>query len=366
MPRRPVLSIAMGQTIGSPARLAATNGFIISQTGSQPYNYRSAYDQVGWQSWEKVPLTISSVVAVEGVDYPFRSRIFVDNAQRNHAKRWADRQRTAQPPVLPLPLVLIAPVDTTPLFTGKRDETPDAWRVWQRRKRGLVASIPPSFQWGSRLDAYLPATVYPDTACRIYSEIQRHLLESPINAGVSWSLWTDAEVMNYLTQRTARFLTDSGLIRERRSVAVSSKDVNLPEDTLEVYRTVWNSGSARSVLVRIDKWGLDNGLVGWQATSGAPVYYTDDTNSALGSEVAPAPTSPGTLEIVIAAAPPVSRARCYSIVVPGIFTPYLKYGVLADMLSKEGPANESQRAQYAESRFAEGVELAKLFFSGKV
>jgi hypothetical protein len=37
---------------------------------------------------------------------------------------------------------------------------------------------------------------------------------------------------------------------------------------------------------------------------------------------------------------------------------------MADMLSKEGEAQDPQRAEYCESRFSEGVELAKLFFAG--
>lgn len=355
----------MGVTIGSPARLAATNGFIISQTGSQPYPYRSAADQIGTQPWEKVPLTIMGVVAVEGVDYPFRSRIWVDNAQRNHRKRWLDRARAAQPQVLPIPLVLIAPIDDTPRFVGKVDETPMAWWARERRRRALVAATPATWTWGARMAAYLPATVYPDTSCRIYSEIQRHLIESPIDEGLTWTLWTAEEVANYLTQRTARFMVDSGLVRERREVpGVTTREVALPTDTLEVLRTVWNSGTARNILVRVDKWALDNGAVGWETASGEPVYYTEDTSSALGAEITPTPATPGALELVIIAAPAVQRAQCYSIDLPAIFTPYLKYGVLADMLSKEGEANEPERAAYCEGRFAEGVELAKLFFAG--
>lgn len=368
MRRRPRLYTAIGQTLGAPVLLAGTAGFLLSQTGSQPLPRPSAYDQVGWQVWEKVPLPIMGVVAVEGVDYPFRSRIWVDNAQRNHRKRWLDRARAAQPAVGPVPLVLIAPVDTTPLFTGNRDETPLGWAVRQKRRRALVAATPATWQWGARMGAYLPATVYPDTSCRIYSEIQRHLLENPIDDGVTWSLWTIAEVSGYLTQRINRFMVDSGLIRERRSVAAAAGqvEVDLPADTLEVMRTVWNTGAVRGVLIRSDKWALDNGLVGWQSTTGTPEYYVEEANTALAVMVAPPPALAGTLELVIIASPPVVRDRCYPLPLPAIFTPYLKWGVLADMLSKEGEAQDPERSEYCESRYQEGVELAKLFFAGRV
>jgi hypothetical protein len=266
--------------------------------------------------------------------------------------------------VLPVALVLLSPPDTFPLFVNKISETPVAWDVRAKRRRAMVASIPPSFQWGSRLAAYLPATTYPDTACRIYSEIQRHLLESPIDGGLTWSLWTADEVRGYLLQRLARFMVDTGLIRERRDVTgVTDRNVTLPSDSLEVLRTVWNEAGTRNVLIRADKWTLDNGAVGWETTTGTPVYYSEDTSSALGAEVAPTPSVPGTLELVIIAAPTLEK-RCSSINLPAIFTPYIKYGVMADMLSKQGEANDPQRATYCESRFSEGVELAKLFFAG--
>jgi hypothetical protein len=364
MHKRPSLYSVYGQTVGQPARAAATNGFIISQTWSQPRPWPSAYDQLGQPTWQKVPLTILNVVAVEGVDFPFRSRIWVDNAQRNHRKRWADRARAAQPAVAPVALVLLAPVDDTPRFVGKRDETPQGWAVWHKRRRALVAATPATQQWGARAAAFLPATSYPDTSCRIYSEIQRHMLESIIDEGLTWSVWTTDEVENYLTQRVTRFMVDSGLVRERRDVTVTGRDVALPSDTMEVLRTVWNDGAARTVLVRVDKWALDNGLAGWEAQTGIPNYYTDDTSSALMAEVTPRPTTPGVLELVIIASP-LPQKHCYPINLPAIFTPYLKWGVIADMLSKEGEAQDPDRAAYAEGRFAEGVELAQLFFAGK-
>jgi len=39
----------------------------------------------------------------------------------------------------------------------------------------------------------------------------------------------------------------------------------------------------------------------------------------------------------------------------------VKYGIMADMLGKEGEAQDTKRAKYCESRFGEGIELAKMW-----
>jgi len=46
--------------------------------------------------------------------------------------------------------------------------------------------------------------------------------------------------------------------------------------------------------------------------------------------------------------------------VPDDYTPYLAWGVRADMLNGEYEGNDPKRAAHCESRFEEGIELARI------
>jgi hypothetical protein len=50
--------------------------------------------------------------------------------------------------------------------------------------------------------------------------------------------------------------------------------------------------------------------------------------------------------------------------IPDDFTPYIVWGVLGEMFSKEGEASDPERAQYCRERYEEGVELARFMTSG--
>ncbi len=50
--------------------------------------------------------------------------------------------------------------------------------------------------------------------------------------------------------------------------------------------------------------------------------------------------------------------------VPDDWVPYLKYGVLADMLLKEGRGRDLLRGRYCEQRYQEGIVLAQSLLDG--
>ena len=52
------------------------------------------------------------------------------------------------------------------------------------------------------------------------------------------------------------------------------------------------------------------------------------------------------------------------LLVADAWAPYLKYGVLADMFSKDGRGQDLLRARYCEQRFAEGIALASVLVDG--
>ena len=206
----------------------------------------------------------------------------------------------------------------------------------------------------------LPADAYSRRVCELLSEIQRHMLLVP-DAGVTWDVWTSTEVLKRLNERVKRFLMETGLVRSTTRIPVVSatRTVDLPQTLLDTRRAAWVGNTHTANLQRIDHDVLDFGTVGWESTSGTPYSYVEEPLAPLTIELVDNPSADGEVELIFVKAPDESTLSCSPLDVPAIYIPYVKYGVMADLLSKEGEANDPERAAYAEKRYQEGVELAK-------
>jgi hypothetical protein len=205
-----------------------------------------------------------------------------------------------------------------------------------------------------------PSGSYTDYSCLILSEIQRHFLESTIDGGATWSLWSQAEVLKYLNDRLKRFFIETGVVRERQLFSASTRTVALPSDVMEVRRLIWwSSSNVPSPLTREDKWALDNGFPGWRSESGTPIAYVEEPQAGRVVTLYPF-ESGGTLEVCYVPYPETIGTGCVEMPIPAMFSHVIKYGVMADMLMKEGEANDNERAQLFLQRWTAGLELAKL------
>lgn len=150
-------------------------------------------------------------------------------------------------------------------------------------------------------------------------------------------------------------------------------------------------------LPRSDEWDADYGDPTWSNTSTPqPLVYMDEELPSLEIQIAPVPTNAGTVEVlyVYNSTSPVAgdtmridefarrpdtnitaadRTRFTGVgfsipsggfILPDEFIPALKWGVMADMLSKVGRGQDLQRAAYCESRYQEGVEAAAIILAG--
>lgn len=204
----------------------------------------------------------------------------------------------------------------------------------------------------------------------LMSEIQASLLEPTIDGGVTWTsgMWTAAEVLQYINQRQDRFLKESQLLTSWTTTAVAPGQLRpaLPTDWVATVRVSWRGSGATFVnLPRADSWSADNGQPTWaSATAGRPTVYMDSETPTLSLQLAPAPTGAGTLSIYYVSVGNNLDGTGEIFDLPDEFIPYLKYGVIADMLTKLGRVQDAGRATYCEQRFDEGVELAKSWISG--
>lgn len=201
----------------------------------------------------------------------------------------------------------------------------------------------------------------------ILSEIQRVTLEGAGDGGATWPslMWTQAEVLGYLNQRQNRFLAAVGLYWTITETAITTGQANQPNPSSWVatifvgYKT---SGGLYRELPKLDALELDFLDRSWPgASSLTPHGYYEIDGNTLTTFVAPIPTDVGSaLERYYVALGTALTAAGVNFSVSDEFVPTLKYGCLADMFGKVGPAANPPLAEACEERWTEGVELGKL------
>ena len=202
-----------------------------------------------------------------------------------------------------------------------------------------------------------------------------HLLEDQLSGG-SWA-GTDQfnldEVQNALQNRINRFLGDSGcvvsLLEQQIDLALPRGRFRLPSSVIDVRRVTWiegdQVGGLRTLLWRADEWAINSFLSGWQ-TPGEPKAYSVAVTPPASLQIAPYPDSlgvTGLLELLLIQNGPVISLATNTtpLNVPDDFTWGVKWGALADLLSQDGQARDTVRAQYCEQRYQECVQLARAF-----
>jgi hypothetical protein len=75
---------------------------------------------------------------------------------------------------------------------------------------------------------------------------------------------------------------------------------------------------------------------------------------------------PGTLEVRYVPLPALDIRFCETLPIPRMLAWALKWGLIADLLKKEGEANDPQRAAAAEQQYRLGVQLTRLLLGTEV
>jgi hypothetical protein len=205
----------------------------------------------------------------------------------------------------------------------------------------------------------------------VLSSVQLSLLE-PDNAGVSYAagIWTATQVTQYMNDRQRRFLSESGItvaVAYQAGTAGQSRYA-LPPNLVDIRRVAWANSAdpmAYTELPRADAWEMDHGQQNWPtAEAQSPTVYLEDHLPSLTFAVSPTPTDAGEAELVMVTQGSLITGAGSLLSVPDDFTPYLAWGVRADMLAGEYEGNDPVRAAHCESRFGEGIELARILVSG--
>lgn len=351
-----------------------------STLGAEVYRRRSAYDTGILQADAYANndfISKRGIQSVVGGNYPLGTYMGMGDvssqerqlALRIRYKKWLNGM--AQEWVQSMPLNgLTFVVDSGPIVVSKEIGEPIV-NFLKRRRDGFVGADRATMEAFSLPTALVAPITYQVTTRELLEEIQRHMLEPIIDGGVTWSVWTFAQVINYLNERLSRFELETGLIKSVVAIPVISGDstIDLPSNLVDLYRLTWeDSVTAPSALLVVDEHAMDNGSPGWQvAANSTPWAYIEDPMDPLTIQLVPTPNLDGTLKVYMAYDIGIMAGSVGEILpLPNCFTPYIKYGVMADMLSAEGEPRDPERASYCENRYKEGVQIARMLLGAPV
>ena len=217
----------------------------------------------------------------------------------------------------------------------------------------------------------IPQGFYIDTKCRILEEVQRHFLEPKVDRGLEWQLWSYAEVHQAYELRVYRFLLETGINRKEFEEYTRDAQVGIPQDSIEIRRVQWEYEDQRDTpraLTRIDTRQADSGRPGWDTTESQPDSYIEDPMvNTMELTLCPHPNDEGRVGQRYVYMPEIqSQVECEHVPIPRMFTWAIKWGLIADLLKKEGEANDPVRAAAAEFQYKLGVQLARLLLGTEV
>jgi hypothetical protein len=205
----------------------------------------------------------------------------------------------------------------------------------------------------------------------ILSLLQLATLE-PDTGGATWAstMWDQADVLSYLNNTIQDFLHRTGIVSAISFITgvPNQGAYDLPQDLIDLRRIAWRagaSGTGYEELTLLDTFQLDMNNDDWPADQEqVPTGYLLNLLPSLTVRVTPTPNDIGEAEITTTTLGATATGAGVALTIPDDFTPYIFFGVLAQMFGKTGEASDPQRATYCQQRYDEGVELARLLSSG--
>ena len=206
---------------------------------------------------------------------------------------------------------------------------------------------------------------------QVLSWLQRKVAE-PDSSGVSWPTrrWGLDEVLGYMNDRQSRFLRDTAMylgVTEAPVVAYSP-DVTFDAGLLEVRRVTWLADDGTTAPVFPSSlWGLGMLDANWPAHAEVRprIYATQADVPIRKVRIGPLSSNSGRLRIVGVVGGDAVDGSGQIMTLPDDYIPWYRYGVLADMLGRNGRSQDPLRAEYCRRRFQEGIDVAKARLEGR-
>ena len=177
-------------------------------------------------------------------------------------------------------------------------------------------------------------------------------------------------VENAIVRRVNAILGDAGIVLSYLWQGVDAPPVSrfpLIDKVIDVRRASWRDAAFQFRLNLNREDDLEMTLFGTSAYSQPriPQVFSLAMETPISIQVAPPPAGVGSLDLIAVmggySTDLTSQTSNLPIPVPDDFMWVVKWGCLADLMSMDGQARDQARADYAEKRYQQGVELARMW-----
>ena len=196
--------------------------------------------------------------------------------------------------------------------------------------------------------------------------IQYHLLEP--STGNSWTgseQFVLADITNSMQKRRDQVIAETGCVVARTTgipITVNSSSKFLADNIIAIRRLAFvTAGGVITPLLPSDILSQRNYASDELYTPGDPYSYSSASARPTEIILVPPPSQPGTLDLVaVQTGIPLNPVVGVLLGLPDDYSWAIKWGTLADLLAKDGPAKDAIRSAYCERRFKLAIELIKI------
>lgn len=198
----------------------------------------------------------------------------------------------------------------------------------------------------------------------LYAIIQYHLLEA-----VAWNPWTGgslqftaADILNAVQRRRDEILSITGCTITQRLVPAIAGRTQLTDTVIDVRRMAYIPSTlfptqVASTMWPEDTWAEQSFNRGYtSAIAGTPFAYLLSAQPPISFDTDVPPAYAGNYDLLtIEAGAALTVGTPTTMPIPNDWMDIIKWGALADLLSRESNAKDIPRAQYCESRYRLGL-----------
>lgn len=180
------------------------------------------------------------------------------------------------------------------------------------------------------------------------------------------------EILKFARNRINQYQLLTSLIISNKNYVMAASPINKREidtESIDIVRVAFvdfTNSNRKTKLREDDEQSIaNNSSLSFGTTTRVPKFYTSALGTLNQIFIYPPPANLGSLDVLsVNGISPSFEIELDSIIpLPNNLVPYIKFGILADIFSKDGLCNEPNIASYFEDRWNEGILIGQNYTS---